>query len=79
MAPAGGQEIADLNLTLKGVDRKSIATTANAALAYAVKDSLNQSTNFFTNATLQGDMEEGVETNLISFKVTVHLKHPLKL
>lgn len=79
MTPAGGQEIADLNLTLKGVDRKSISTTANAALAYAVKDSLNQSTNFFTNATLQGDMEEGVETNLISFKVTVHLRHPLKL
>jgi type IV pilus assembly protein PilM len=77
--PTSGNEIADLNLTLKGVDRKSISSTANSALAYMVKDCLNQSTNFFTNAQLVEIMDETSETNLISFKVSVHLKHPIKL
>ena len=72
------QQITDLNITCKGVDRKSIATSANSALAYAVRDGLNGSTNF-TGASLVGDMDEGSETNLFTFKLTVHLKHPFKL
>jgi hypothetical protein len=78
-APASGQEIADLNLTLKGVDRKEIWPSANSDLAYIVKNCLNQSTNYFTNAVLSGDLEEGMESNIITFRMTVHLKHSIKL
>jgi type IV pilus assembly protein PilM len=78
VAAGPGQEINELSITCKGVDRKNISPWANSRLAYAVRDGLTNSASF-TDAKLVGELEEGVETNLFTFEITVRLKHPIKL
>jgi len=72
-----GQEISDIDLICKGVDRRMISPSANSDLAYAVKQGLTNSASF--SDAMLGPLDEKKETNLFSFTLTVHLRHPYKL
>jgi type IV pilus assembly protein PilM len=73
-----GEVISNIDITCKGVDRRMILPSANSDLAYAVRQGLKQSESF-SDAKITSQMQEGKETNLFSFTMTVSLKHPLKL
>ena len=74
-APAGVNEVATLQLTCKGINRTS---TANADLAYYVRQFLTNSPSF-TNAVLDGNLTIDADTNVFFFNMKVDLKHHFKL
>ena len=74
-------EIDDIRLQIVAVSRAGFSPTANSDLAYKVRSAFSQS-SFFTPAK-EDDLEDifvnGQNTNVFSFRLTVHLKTPFKL
>jgi len=79
-AKLASNTVSQVKLTCRLVNRKTISMSANSDLAFAVQSGLNAS-SFFTNAVLgdKGVQADTEQTNLMSFEITVGLKHPLKL
>jgi type IV pilus assembly protein PilM len=78
-AQSGLNEISSLKLTCKGINRTSVATSANSDLAYSVRQFLNSSPSF-TNAVLGSEgIKPGDDTNTFIFEMTVELRHHFKL
>jgi len=72
--------ISQVKLTCRLVNRAKISHSANSDLAFAVASGLNASP-LFTNAVLgtDGIVADMDQTNLMTFEITVSLKHPFKL
>jgi hypothetical protein len=72
--------INQIKLTCRLVDRRKISSSANSDMAFAVQGGLNASP-LFTNAVLgdRGVVPDTEQTNLMTFELTVNLRHPLQL
>jgi type IV pilus assembly protein PilM len=77
-SPSEG-EISTIFLTCRGVNRSDLSPSANSDLAYAVLQSVTNSTDFFTDRSTLGNNILVENSNTFSFSLTVQLKHPFKL
>lgn len=79
-ANTSADTISNISLTCRLVDRSKVSASANQDMAFAVQGGLNGSA-YFTDAKL-GDMgleADPSDTNTMTFRLTVGLKHPFKL
>ncbi len=77
---SGDNTISNIQMTCRMIDRSKISASANSDLAFAVSAGLNASP-FFTDAKL-GEMgleADNSDTNTLTFRLSVGLKHPFKL
>jgi hypothetical protein len=75
---AGVNEVTNVVLVCKGINRAASFPRANSDLAYAVQHYLTNSPSF-TNPVTMGDIVIDQDTNTFTFQVTVNLRNPFKL
>jgi hypothetical protein len=74
-----GDEITDMTLQCRGVNRNLVAPTANMDLAILVKQNLTNNPAF-KQADVSGDVRvDESNTNTFTFSLTLKLTHPIKL
>jgi type IV pilus assembly protein PilM len=75
----GVNDISEISLVCRGINRGSLSPTANADLAFLVKQGLTNNPAF-RDASLVGDLRvDESNTNMFTFSVTLKLTHPFKL
>src|SRR5256884_931226 len=82
VTPTSTNEISVVTMKCRGLNLIKYDPSANAKLAYALRDELLTSPMFDSKETkLSGDIEQVEATNSVtfSFGVTLKLKHPMKL
>jgi hypothetical protein len=78
--PAGGiNDIVDIQLFCRGINRNNLSPTANQDLAYMVRQKATNNPSF-REASLIGDLRvDDSNTNTFTFQMQVKLAHPIKL
>jgi type IV pilus assembly protein PilM len=78
--PVGGiNDILEISLTCRGINRTSISPTANQDLAFLVRQGVTNNP-VFRDAVLVGDLKvDDSVPNTFTFLMTLKLAHPLKL
>jgi type IV pilus assembly protein PilM len=78
-APAKPDEVTELTLSCRGVNRISVSPSANTDLAFLLQQDLTNNP-VFKAATLSGDLKvDDANSNTFTFSLTVKVAHPFKL
>jgi hypothetical protein len=79
-APAKPDEVTDLTLSCRGVNRNSVSPSANTDLAFLLQQDLTNNAAVFKAASLTGDLKvDDGNSNTFTFSLTVKVAHPFKL